>query len=252
MKTVFIYALNDPTRQHLGKTRYIGKAKDPYVRYARHLTNNCREKTHKAHWIRSLLQIGKAPVLEILDEVPEVEWQMWECEWIRLYRALGFDLTNVTDGGDGMCNPTKETREKMRVAKLGEKCHWFGKSHSVSIEIREKLRAANLGKTYSLETRARMSAAQCGRKHSEETRAKMSAAQSGENHPMFGKTHSSEARVKISEAQSGEKNHMFGKTHSAEARAKIGEASARRTRSEETRAKISKTLLGRSRCKSFD
>lgn len=179
MNTVFIYALNDPTRNHLGKTRYIGKSTDPYDRYEKHLKFNYREKTHKANWIRSLLQIGQTPILEILDEVPEAEWQMWEKEWIRLYRALGFRLTNISEGGDGGCpKHSIETRAKLRAANSGKNHPMFGKSPSP--ETRAKLRAANLGKSLS-----------------PETREKISAALSGEKSPMFGKTPSAETRARM-------------------------------------------------------
>lgn len=201
MKTVFIYALNDPTRQHLGKTRYIGKAVDPYRRYELHLDFNYREKTHKANWIRSLLRVGQTPILEILDEVPEAEWALWEREWIRLYRALGFSLTNATDGGDGVFNPTEATREKMRIAKLGKKrtpeaiakqrISHSGENH------------CNFGKKFSEETCEKIGASKRGKILSPEHIQKMSIATSGEKNPFFGKRHSAETRAKISEARRG-------------------------------------------------
>lgn len=219
MNTAFIYALNDPNRQHLGKTRYIGKAKDPYSRYEYHVTKGLKERNYKCNWIKSLLAIGQNPVLEIIDEVPEAEWQLWEREWIRLYRALGFELTNETDGGEGLCNPSAETRARMSAAKSGEKHPNFGKYHSS-------------------ETRARMSAAQVGSKnhrfgksHSIETRAKMSAARAGEKHPLFGKSHSPEAREKIRLAR-------IGRVASIETREKMSIARLGKKRSEETRTKM--------------
>lgn len=193
MKTVFIYALNDPTRQHMGKTRYIGKAEDPYARYEKHLECRHREKTHKANWINSLFEAGLAPVLEILDEVPETEWVMWEKEWIRLYRALGFSLTNGTEGGEGMVGRpvSEETREKIRsklkgrklseehsrkirLAQTGPGHPSFGKKRSE--ETRRKLRQSHLGLTLSLAAREKVRAASLGRIHSVETRIKMGLA----------------------------------------------------------------------------
>lgn len=158
--TVFIYALNCPVT---GRTRYVGKANDPFSRYEKHLDNNKSERTHKASWIRSLFKIGRSPILEVLDEVPESEWQFWECEWIRLYRALGFDLTNGTDGGDGargtkgrtpwnkgktcpsLQKPKSEqTRERMRISRRGDKRDFARLGHSSSSEHREKIRVAIL------------------------------------------------------------------------------------------------------------
>lgn len=198
MKTVFIYALNDPTS---GRTRYIGKSKKPRDRFSKHLNRSRRETNHRANWINSLRNIGQEPVLEILDEVPEVEWEFWEREWIQLYRVLGFDLVNSTEGGIGWINPspkmkeiardtenprftgkhhTEKSREKIRVANTG---------HEVSEEAREKIRRARLGKPssnkgkrHSEETRKKISLALAGLprgKHSDETRAKQSAAHKG-------------------------------------------------------------------------
>lgn len=220
MKTVFIYALNDPTRQHLGKTRYVGKAKNPYERYEWHLDFNHREKTHKANWIRSLLRIGQAPILEILDEVPETEWQFWEKEWIRLYRALGFQLTNGTDGGEGLHNPSIDIREKIGRARRGKKL-----PEAWCRAIRERV-------------------------FSPETRAKMSDAMRGEKNPMFGKRHSPETRdkqstAKILAAVTGEKHHRFGQKHSDETRARMRAAKVDRTFSLEHREKIRLAGLGR-------
>lgn len=191
--TVFIYALNDPTRQHLGKTRYIGKAKDPYERYEKHLECRHREKTHKANWIRSLFKQGQAPVLEILDEVPELEWAFWEKEWVRLYQLLGFFLTNETEGGEGMSGRmvSEATREKIRsklkgrklseehsrkirIAQSGAGHPSFGKKRSE--ETRRRLRQSHLGISLSLAAREKLRAASLGRIHSPETRSKMSAA----------------------------------------------------------------------------
>lgn len=186
MNTVFIYALNDPTRQHLGKTRYIGKAADPYRRYEEHL-KTCREKTHKASWIWSLLRIGQTPILEILDEVPEVEWELWEREWIRLYRALGFRLTNGTDGGEGLKNPSLETRKKMRDSHIGKtlttghrkKISDAGLGRVPTAATRIKLSIANRNKHPTLESRERNRIAHAGRRHSPESRIKISAVLRG-------------------------------------------------------------------------
>lgn len=99
METVFIYAHNCPIT---GRARYIGKSKAPRRRLKDHLLRARENTSHQANWIRSLSARGLRPVLEILDEVPETEWQFWEREWIRLYKSLGFDLTNSTDGGEGV------------------------------------------------------------------------------------------------------------------------------------------------------
>lgn len=122
MKTTFIYALNCPFS---GRTRYVGKSDNPEHRLLCHV--NASEVCHRTNWIRSLQAKGKLPVLEILDEVPQDSWTFWEKEYIMLYRALGFDLVNGTEGGDGLFNPSKETRRKMGEWQRGEKNNMFGR-----------------------------------------------------------------------------------------------------------------------------
>lgn len=101
MKTTFIYALNDPIS---GKCRYIGKSDAPKKRVKGHLSRAKQLKTHRDAWISGLLKVGLRPVVEILDEVPEYQWEFWEREYIRVFTAIGFDLTNHTEGGDAPPN----------------------------------------------------------------------------------------------------------------------------------------------------
>ena len=62
--TRYIYGLCDP----VGKiVRYVGQSKHPEVRYKGHLIDD--SKTHKVHWIQSLLREGKSPKLIILETI---------------------------------------------------------------------------------------------------------------------------------------------------------------------------------------
>lgn len=187
--TVFIYALNDPTT---GRTRYIGKAKDPYERYEGHLESSKRESTHKAHWIQSLLKRGEVPRLEVLDEVPEPEWGFWEREYIRLFRALFFDLTNLSEGGEGVSDPTGEVAIKIGLANRGKK------------RTPEQIAANHpfLGRKHTPETRARMSAAQIGKVFSTKHRENIGASRKGKK---FG-PRPLEIRIKQSASLNGKKH----------------------------------------------
>ncbi len=63
-------------------------------------------------------------------------------------------LMNRTDGGDGLTDPSPQTRLKMSNAKKGK---------ARTIETREKISRARKGTTMSVETRSRMSAAAIAR-----------------------------------------------------------------------------------------
>lgn len=120
VETTFIYALNDP---ETGECRYVGKADDPQERFRSHLKQR-NQRCPRTDWLAALKKRGLRPVLEILDEVPKSEWAFWERKYIFVSRAIGMELLNVTDGGDGMENPSLDTLKKMREkmrARRGEK-----------------------------------------------------------------------------------------------------------------------------------
>ena len=115
-------------------------------------------------------------------------------------------LHNMTDGGEGISNPSEETRRKMSETHKGK---------IVSEESRKRIGEAN-------------------KNPSEETRRKKSDANRGENNPNYGKTASEETRKKLSEAL---------KNPSEEIRRKISEAS--KNRSKEILKKIGEAQKGR-------
>lgn len=159
--TTFIYALNDP---RTGECRYVGKANNPRVRERKHTFSAKTPRTHRDCWIRGLALQGLRPVLEILDEVPVSQWQFWEREYIRVFRAIGIRLTNCTDGGEGVALPGEKN------PMFGVPSPMLGKQQTV--EAKEKIRAAlrgnkngesNRGRVFSPETLKRMSASRAGK-----------------------------------------------------------------------------------------
>lgn len=237
---VKVYGLRAPALSE--EIRYVGITTqgDLKRRLAQHWSRVRRkaERTHKAAWMRKVDAMGLSVEIVLLDEVPESEWQQAERRYIAQYP----NLTNSTSGGEGLLNPTPETRERMRQAQLGRK-------HSP--ERVEKARARMLGNKYGLgvkqspehiakavagrigksgrhertpEIRANMSAAKIGSKHSEETRRKMS-----ETHRRLLRD---PVRIeKIRQAHLGTK-------HTEETKQKMREAALGRAVSEETRARM--------------
>ena len=128
--------------------------------------------THRIRWLRKVLADGLIPGILILEEVSERKWQEAERKWIAWYRAIeGDDLTNGTDGGDGLCNPTVATRRRMSHSHTGlrhlpETRQKISENHRGynSEETRQKIGDAHRGRSHGPEVRARMSEAHIGHK----------------------------------------------------------------------------------------
>lgn len=172
-ETTFIYVLKDPRTEEI---RYVGKADKPENRLQHHIKGST-PRTHKECWLFSLRQSGLRPVLEVLDEVPTTQWKFWEREYIRVFRALGFRLTNLSDGGDGQegYHHTEETKKKISDKNRGRKD---------SIETKKRKSAASkrrdkshlIGNTHML-----------GHRHSDKTRKQMSLSHIGKPGPNLGR-----------------------------------------------------------------
>lgn len=150
---VFIYTLNDP---RTGNVRYVGWTMDKKRRFREHLNRCCVEDTHKARWIRTLVSIGLQPIMCAIEEVTAANRVDREIFWIQHFRNTGEQLTNLTDGGDGIVNyrHTPEAIEKFRTKLRGT---------PKSVQHRLKLAQARLGTKASAETRAKMSQSRIGR-----------------------------------------------------------------------------------------
>lgn len=121
MEIIYIYSLCDPITN---KIRYIGQTKNIKNRFYKHIYDAKLNgfKNKRCAWIKSLLNKNLKPILSIVDEVSIDNWMYWEKYWINEYKALGFDLVNSTDGGEGSYNRivSKETKEKMSKIKKGK------------------------------------------------------------------------------------------------------------------------------------
>lgn len=112
---VFIYTLQHPETNEI---RYIGKTKNLKKRLREHLNESTN--TYKGCWIKHLKNNNLLPIIEVLDIVPEKEWQFWECFYISLFRGWDFRLTNIGTGGEGG-NCTEETKLKISNKLKGKK-----------------------------------------------------------------------------------------------------------------------------------
>jgi plasmid stability protein len=210
-----------------GTPFYVGKGRNG--RWLQHEQDAKRGvRSHKANIIRRMLADGllEIPKVKIAEGLTHEESVAYEIAFIdAIGRRPRGPLVNLTEGGEGMPDPSQETREKLRAAKLGT---------TLSAEGRAKLSAAKLGKFPSVEVRAKMSVAAKGRTISIKQRANISAF-------FRGKPLSPEHRAKLREAR-------IGFSHSAEARAKMSTAKLGKTgrpQSVESRVKLRAARLGK-------
>jgi hypothetical protein len=121
-----------------------------------------------------LLASGLKPEVFVIEEVRDDQWEEAEMLWIQYMKFVGASLTNGTKGGDGLRNPSDETRKKIGDATRGKK-RSFSKEHLEKLTARCKAMTA----TEQWRAKARISLAKARvtatpRIWTEEDRARMS------------------------------------------------------------------------------
>ncbi len=122
----FIYALKNPTTNEIV---YIGKTKNVERRMKDHHRIEKRIRCKLDKWKVQMGKLGLKPDMEILLECDEKDVNEKEKYFIKLYTENGCNLLNMTEGGDGLQNPSDEVRRK-----IGEK----SRGRIVSDETRKK------------------------------------------------------------------------------------------------------------------
>lgn len=182
----FVYGLVDPRN---GELRYVGKSSIGIKRPRVHqLARGRVGRTKKDSWLKSMYSDGATvPSIIILRVCAnDVEVLAHEVLLIALFRNAGFNLTNLTDGGDGSSGhkQSPETVAKRLSKTKGMKrtpefCDAIRKrmlGKPFPPEAKEKQRIRRLGTTLSSECRMKMSLAHKGKKFSDEHKHNLSIA----------------------------------------------------------------------------
>jgi NUMOD3 motif len=174
---------------------YVGKGKG---------NRAFKQRNRTPYWRNIVNKVG-FEVEIFLENLTEEQAFEKEREFIKLYRGCGYQLANLTDGGEGPSGRvfSEEAKNKIRQAQIGRK------HSSDRIEKNREMRLnyyKNGGKQ-----------SMTGKKQSPETIEKYSQAQlkryAETVHPMQGKRHTTETKEKISKAQLGQKRSPLSKEH---------------------------------------
>lgn len=184
-----IYGLVDPLEpKHV---RYVGMASNagrPYV-HAKQARRPNHKYSHLRHWVQKLQAEGREYTVLILEELSEDVSRHFLGEVEKMYiaslRAIGHNLTNATDGGEGALNPSQEVRAALSARNKGNK-YGLGKKKSERTrkqigesrkkyfeehpEACEEISKRNIGNTFGL-----------GHKHTEDTKKQIGDAKRGKS-----------------------------------------------------------------------
>jgi hypothetical protein len=159
----YVYALARPIKKEW-KIFYIGKGQNRRV-FHHEKEARSGHNCYKCNVIRKVWREGgeiqRYILLTTNDEQEALEY---EKEMIALHGRE--NLTNCTDGGDGVSNPPEEVRRKIGAAHKGKPGSRRGAK--ASEETRAKMSAAQKGKSVSPDAREKIRKALMGRKRSPE------------------------------------------------------------------------------------
>jgi len=145
MKNVFVYVLRCPTTNEI---RYVGQTVNTTKRLEGHLS--CKTQKEKGKWIKSLLEEGKKPILEVVDKGNKKRMSAKEMSLINELRKKGANLFNINDGirktDNGQYIPRENPKvsvrleftesELRRIKKKADKCRQPRKLYMESVVVR--------------------------------------------------------------------------------------------------------------------
>lgn len=172
---------------------------------------------------------------------------MAERRWIAYYREGGNDLTNHTDGGEGLVNATDDTRAKLRAYREAE---WLDPERRATLlatlraaDRRAKISSALRGRTKTPEHIAKLPQNRPGRTLTAEHKQAISAG-------LRGRKHRPETIEKLRQLNRGNRygvgnRSRTGHVQSAEERRRKSETQKGRPKSAEHRERIRAGALRR-------
>jgi hypothetical protein len=181
----YLYTLKDPISNIV---KYVGYSKRPKTRFWEHLRDAKKGvKTYKSSWIKSLLDIKKLPIMEIIKVCEKHDdILMEEINLIKAFKEENIKLTNLTDGGDG--------RNGSKLPENHPFLNYFNLGRKMSDYSRKKLSESRKGIKFTEEHKEKISLKKIGIKRSIESIDKQVLTRSvkieviiGDEHYIFDK-----------------------------------------------------------------
>jgi predicted GIY-YIG superfamily endonuclease len=181
--------------------RYVGRTvQKPERRLKDHLKH--KGDTYKCRWAR---KIGPENVrMVVIKHCKTEDSYRIEQEYIRIFKKMGFKLTNATDGGKGLVNPSAETRFKQGSSNRGKKLGPPSLERRAAISKGNKGKNTGKHKPWTPEQRAAHSVLKRGQKYAPRTPEHCAALSKSNTGKTFGSP-SSEVRAKMSISSIGDR-----------------------------------------------
>lgn len=148
---------------------YVGKAKIFKKRISQHLNSDrFKYDTWFYRWLNKQIRENKEFYIDILEEFEDYSlWQEKEKYWIKHIREHNYELTNMTDGGDGNNNQICSEATKLKRSNSL-------KGRKVSIETRNKISEKHKGKIIKESTKDKLRQFNLGKPCLQSTKDKFS------------------------------------------------------------------------------
>ena len=134
-----------------GRVRYIGQTTQSVQRrLAQHLADatSTRSDTRCHRWIRKSIRNGYDVTIDVVEENAEINTA--EIKWIKHYRTLHDDLTNILNGGDlGAVGVKRSKVTCERMSKPKSETHKANMRKPKALEHKIKIAAAQIGNSKS-------------------------------------------------------------------------------------------------------
>ncbi len=193
VQIICIYLIKNPTgRIYIGQTWDLCKRYKSGVSPSQRLLYRSYQKHGKENHTKQILH-------QFIGEIAQRDLDYWETHYIDLYKADGFNLLNIREGGGNNGALSKETKDLIRKRKLD----WIKLNPEKQKTITAAACAVNKGAKRSADTKKLMSQSASGKQRTDEHCKNISKVKKGKPSPFKGKSLSAESKIKLSNSLKG-------------------------------------------------